>query len=179
MVASIKSNRFFATFLAFQLMATIATPLSSEANELHLLVDYECNKRENRITLTYLSAYDKKGEEVIRNKKSNQWSPEELIEVKDDNWVNAKTVKRQCKLKDGIYEIKSGAAPGNSNIQGRCGAFMSAWVEIRRNSKTLLPRHTFDNSCRYPESLITNKIVIYSGSNKPMFTKVNLDEFYK
>ncbi|MDD4357088.1 MAG: hypothetical protein PHN98_07530 [Smithellaceae bacterium] len=153
----------------------------ANADSFYKLVGYECGEKANSIKISYLGAYNEAGKEMIKNKGPRQWDPWELIEsMKDDDHIGSlKTVKRKCKLKDGIYTITIGPVPGNFNIQGRCGAFMSAWAEVRKGSKVILPQYVFEADCHNTEIPVTTEIVIKAGCKKHHFTKVAWDEFYK
>ncbi len=151
------------------------------ADSFYKLVGYECDTKKNAVILSYVGAYNEAGEEMMDKKGSQQWDPWSLIEtMKDDDHIGSlKTIQAQCKLKDGIYKITIGASPGNFNIQGRCGAFMSAWAEVRKDSKVLLSRHVFEADCHDTDTPVTTEIVIKAGSKKPIIKKVAWSEFYK
>ena len=151
------------------------------ADTFYKLVGYECNYKTGTITISYKGAYNEAGEFMLSNKSSQQWDPEELIAtMKDvDHIGSLKTIKRQCKLKDGLYTISIGPAPGNTNIQGQCGAWITAWAEVRRGSKVVLPRYYFEAWCDDTQTPVTTSITIKAGNSKPIIKKIPWDEFYK
>ena len=100
--------------------------------------------------------------------------------MKDDDHIGStKTVHGRCKLADGVYKITIGPSPGNFNIQGSCGAFVSAWAEVRRGSRVLLPRYMFEADCHDMETPITTEIIIKAGNRKPIFRTVPWGDFYR
>jgi hypothetical protein len=153
----------------------------ANADSFYKLVGYECRKKANSITISYLGAYNEAGEEMMKNKGPQQWDPGELIEsMKDEDHIGSlKTIKRKCKLKDGTYTITIGPVPGNSNIQGQCGAWMTAWAEVKHGSKVILPRYNFEAWCDDTETPVTTAITIKAGKNKPIIKTIPWNEFYK
>lgn len=152
------------------------------ADFFYKLVGYECDEKADAVVLTYTGAYNEDGEKMMKNKGPRQWDPWTLI-VKDKKNKNLiashKTIRGRCKLSDGIYDITIGPLPGNANLQGKCGAFMSAWAEVRRGSEIILPRHMFEiGDCHITEP-VTTKIIIEAGGKEPVVKKVPWDEFYK
>ncbi len=152
------------------------------ADSFYKLVGYECDEKADRVILTYSGALNEAGKRMMKNRGPRQWDPWKLI-VKDrknrDFIGSHETVKGQCKLSDGIYEITIGPLPGNANLQGMCGGFMSAWAEVRRGSDVVLPRHAFEfGDCHVIEP-VTTKIVIEAGGKEPAIERVPWDEFYK
>jgi hypothetical protein len=151
------------------------------ADSFYKLVGYKCDENLNALFLTYVGAYNEAGEDMVRNKGPQQWDPDSLIAtMKDDDHIGTlKTVHGQCKLKDGVYKITIGPSPGNFNIQGRCGAFMSAWAEVRHGSEVILSRYEFEADCHDTKTPITTEIIIKAGSNKPIIKTVPWGDFYK
>lgn len=151
------------------------------ADWFYKLVGYECDSKSNSIIIIYQGAYNEDGVVMIKNKSSQQWDPDELIEsMKDQDHIGSlKTIKRKCKLKDGIYTISIGPVPGNSNIQGQCGAWITAWAEVKRGSKVVLPRYTFEAWCDDTQTPVTTAITIKAGNNRPIIKTIPWDEFYK
>ena len=152
------------------------------ADFFYKLVGYECDEKTNAVILTYTGALNEAGKEMMKNKGPRQWDPWKLIvrDKKNRNFIGSqKTVGGQCKLSDGIYDITIGPLPGNANLQGKCGGFMSAWAEVKRGMDVVLPRHAFEfGDCHVAEPVST-KIIIEAGGKAPVINKVPWDEFYK
>ena len=155
---------------------------TAHADFSYKLVGYECDETANAVILTYIGALNEAGKKMMKNKSPQQWDPWSLIvkDKKNRNFIGShKTVNCQCKLSDGVYEITIGPLPGNANLQGMCGGFMSAWAEVRRGSEIVLPRHAFEfGDCHVAQPIIT-KIIIEAGSKEPVVKKVPWNEFYK
>ena len=161
--------------------AIVLSTTSAHADFFYKLVGYECDRNTNAVILNYLGAHNKAGKEMVQNKGPQQWDPWSLIDkMKDANHIGSlKTVHGQCELTDGIYDITIGPLPGNFNLQGICGGFMSAWAEVRRGSEIVLPRHAFEFGDCHNAQPVTTKIVIEAGSKEPVIKKVPWDDFYK
>jgi hypothetical protein len=166
--------------LAISLVVLSTT--SAHADFFYKLVGYECDQQANAVIITYAGALNQAGKKMIKNKAPRQWDPWSLA-VKDKNNENyiasLKNVHGQCMLRDGIYEITIGALPGNVNLQGKCGGFMSAWAEVRRDSEIVLPRHALEYGDCHVAQPVTTRIIIEAGGKEPVIKKVPWDDFYK
>ena len=156
----------------------LAAPVCGDS--LYKLVGYECDSKTNRVILSYAGGFNEAGKMMKAKKGPRQWDPWSLIEkTKGDRIQSLKTVGGQCALADGSYEIRIGALPGNANLQGMCGGFMSAWAEVKRGAETALPRTPFESpDCHNPETGVTVEIVIEAG-REPVFTRISREEFYQ
>jgi len=162
--------------------AIILSTTSAQADFFYKLVGYECDEKANAVILTYAGALNEAGKKMMKIKSPRQWDPWSLIvkDKKNRNYIGSlETVYGQCKLSDGIYEITIGALPGNGNLQGKCGGFMSAWAEVRRDSEIVLPRHAFEYVDCHVAQPITTKIIIEADGKEPVIKKVSWDDFYK
>ena len=160
--------------------AILVSTSTAYADFFYKLVGYECDRDANAVILSYVGAHNEAGKKMMKNKGPRQWDPWSFIEKKKGSYIDSlKTVHGQCELTDGAYEITIGALPGNANLQGICGGFMSAWAEVRRGSETVLPRHAFEfGDCHSPQP-VTTKIVIEAGGKEPVIQKVPWDDFYR
>lgn len=180
----IKGKMQFNTIVPIIFLIFITIILSTSvayADWFYKMVGYECDTKSNIITISFQGAYNEDGEEMIKQKSSRQWTPDELVgSMKDADHIGSlKTIKRKCKLKDGTYTIKIGPAPGNTNVQGRCGAWITAWAEVRHGSKVVLPRRYFEAWCDDSQTPVITSIIIKAGKKKPIIKTVSQDEFYK
>lgn len=166
------------------LLATAAMVLSTAsayADFFYKLVGYQCDKKANAVVLTYTRVGDEANRKAVKNKASQQWDPWKLIvKTKDGNFIRStRIIERQCELDDGTYDVRIGPLPGNGNLQGMCGAFMTAWAEVRRDSKIILPRHAFEHGDCHVTEPVTTKIIIEAGDREPIIHKVPWDDFHK
>jgi hypothetical protein len=146
------------------------------------LVGYECDEKADAVILTYSGALNEAGKKMLKNKGPRQWDPWSLI-IRDtknrDLIASHKNINNQCTLSDGVYDITIGPQPGNANLQGKCGGFMSAWAEVKHGQEIILPRHSFEfGDCHMAEP-VTVKVVVETGGKKPVITKIPWDVFYK
>ncbi|MCE5308897.1 MAG: hypothetical protein LLG20_14760 [Acidobacteriales bacterium] len=157
------------------------TCVSVRADFFYKLVGYKCNGK--AIVITYAGAPNEAGKKMMKSKNPRQWDPWKLITLtKDKNSIDSlKTVGGQCALEDGTYDVTFGALPGNANLQGMCGGFMSAWVEVKRGADAILPRHRFESpDCHSSRAnSVTVRIVIEPGGKKPAIETVPGEDFYR
>jgi len=161
--------------------AIMFSAAAAYADWFYKFVGCESDLASDTITITYQGAFNEAGKEMLRNKKPHQWYLGDLIESMEDkdHIGTLKTIKRRCKLSDGTYSIAIGPVPGNVNVQGKCGAWITAWVEIRRGSTTILPLRGFETACDDTETPVVTSIVSRAGEKKPIIKTVPHDEFYK
>ena len=151
------------------------------ADFFYKLVGYECDEKANAVILTYVGAANEAGKEMIKKKGPGQWDPWTLIvkDKKNRNHIGSlRTVHGQCTLSDGVYGVTIGPLPGNANLQGMCGGFMSAWAEVKRDSEKVLPRHMFEFGDCHVRQPVTTKITIEGGGKEPVIQKIPWEEFY-
>lgn len=164
------------------LLATVAIVLSAapaKADFLHKLAGYECDTKANALILHYVAGFNEAGKRMKQNKGPREWDPWSLINVKDSLVQSTKTVGGQCVLSDGAYDIAIGPLPGNANLQGMCGGSISAWVEVKRGSDTVIKRHMFESpDCHSSVHPVTVRIVIEPG-REPAITQISRDEYYR
>jgi len=159
----------------------VLSAASARADFFYKLVGYQCDKKAKAVILTYTGALNEAGRKLMKNKGPTQWDPWKLIvKSKDGNLIQSyKDIRKQCELEDGTYDVTIGPLPGNANLQGMCGAFITAWAEVRRGAELVLPRHSFEyGDCHSPQP-VTTKIVIRAGNKELVVQKIPWEEFYK
>lgn len=155
----------------------VLTVRPASAEFFHRLVGYQCDSKNNQVVLTYRGAYGAAGEEMIRNKGPQDWDPWSLSKTDDQGFFATRmTVRGQCDLKDGRYDIEFGPAPLDQNISGFCGANMSAWARVRKGLKVILDRQPFEVYC-HPGDLVTTRIIIRSGGKEVIMKKMPRYQF--
>lgn len=145
-------------------------PLIASADEWHTLVRYNCDKKQDRLIVAYVGAYNEEGEILDRSAGEDDWpKPAENIEG---------PFIRSCHLSDGIYSYEVRGVPeGQVNPMGRCGAWSSAKVRITKEDKIMVEEQLDDN-CWNPEAPIVSKIVVVAGNSTPIISRVKPDDFY-
>lgn len=153
----------------------------ARADFVHKVVGYQCDPKADALVITYASALNEAGRKMTGQKGPRQWDPWSLVvKTKDGNAVLArKTVHGECRLSDGVYDITIGPEPGNANLQGMCGGFITAWTEVKRGAETILRRQTFEFGDCHAAEPVTTKIVIAGGGKPPVVTKVAFEDFVK
>jgi hypothetical protein len=158
----------FVTFLFF----CFATA-SVSADAFYKLVGYDCNRRSDRLVVTYDAAANSEGEAMMSKQTKYQWDPYRLVTMGDDDHIKVvKVIKRTCKLSDGRYSISLGPVPGNFSIQGMCGAWMSAWAEVRKGNRVIYSRADFERGvgCTYDAGEIVTRVEIRPKQLPPKVT---------
>jgi len=146
---------------------------SAHADGFFKLVGYQCNHRADRLILTYGAAANGAGQSMMEAKSNTQWDLWGLTERGADDRIKAtRTVKASCRLSNGTYDIRLGPIPGNVNPDGRCGAWISAWAEVRLNKKVIYRRQDFESGvgCFFANGEITTRVEIVPGRSKQVMT---------
>ena len=163
---------------ALVLLLSLALP--AHADWFYRFVGYTCDQANDRLVIHYKGAYNDEGKAMREAKSGNEWEPDGLIvSMKEDDHIGTlKTISRTCRLKHANYRVRLGPTPGNYNIQGRCGANVTAWVEVLRGKALILPRYELEGDCHDSSAPVTTEIVLTNGK-APAFTKVLPNEFIR
>lgn len=161
------------------LLMILLMSFSASADAFYVLVGYDCDKKTNQLHITYDGAYNEAGKAMDEGRRKTQWNPWELTVAKDDDHIGSlKTVRAKCRLSNGTYKIELTPSPGNFNVQGQCGAWMTAGATITKNKKVIYSIDRFDRDCIATEPIVT-RIFISPKLAQPKVTSVNWDDFYK
>ena len=154
---------------------------AANADWCYKFVGYECDPASNTITITYQGAFNEAGRELLKSKGPRKWYLADLTEyVEEEERIGSlKTMERQCELSDGTCTIWFRPVPGNASAQGKCGAWITGSVEVRRGSTTVLPRHQFETRCDDTEAPVITSIVIQAGVREPIIKTATQGEFYR
>jgi hypothetical protein len=151
----------------------------ARADSFYVLVGFVCDRKADELRITYDGAYNEEGEAMLAGRSKTQWDPWQLVVAKYDDHIDSlKTVHARCQLSDGAYKIELKPAPGNFNIQGRCGAWMTAGAKVTKNGRAIYSIDRFDNDCHDTESPIVTRVKI-RPKKEPVLVTVKWDEFYK
>lgn len=174
-------NTLFPVLQGMVLVLLLTAAPTASADWFYRLVGYTCDDAKDQLVVYYVGAYNEKGVAMREAEGPNAWDPSEFIaSMKEyDHIGQLRTIDRTCKLKHGSYQIRFGATPGNYNIQGRCGAVVAAWVEVRRENKIVLPRYELGGDCQDMAAPVTTQIVFTVDEVKPSFAKRLPEEFLR
>ncbi|MBI3222984.1 MAG: hypothetical protein HYZ46_07995 [Nitrosomonadales bacterium] len=157
--------------------------LPAHAEQYYQFIAYSCDTENNALTISYSAvSYEGEYKPVAAN---NQWELSSLLETKKDHRGHSMVskinkIERRCELRNSSYTITMAPAPGNLDLDGRCGGHMSARVEVLLGGIVLLPEYEFDpNGCKYSDKPITTNIIFEAGSTTPQFKTVLPDEFFQ
>jgi hypothetical protein len=129
--------RFLLALLAFLPFFCAHRPV--HADWFYRFIGFECDVQNDRLVVHYKGAYNEAGKALRKSSERNEWEPDSLVDWDGDTLKRTRTVERSCKLAHATYRLRLGPNPGNANLQRRCGAVVSAWVEIWRGERHILP----------------------------------------
>ena len=153
-------------------------PSLAWADTFHTGVKVTCDTRADSLRISYVGAYNEAGETLISSLSENGVASDQLVKTDGDSLITQILTKTwKCELSDGTYEIVVGGAPGNMKIGGRCGAHLSAWVEISRGG-TKFPHTVFHEDCHLSKSVITD-IRIRAGSKSLQLTQIPVERWWR
>lgn len=162
------------------LLLFILTPLPVLADSFYVLAGYVCDRKRDELRLTYDGAYNERGEAMVANRTATQWDPWKLVVAKDDDHIGSlKTIQAKCRLSNGTYAIEIAPSPGNFNVQGRCGAWMTAGAKVSKYNKIIYQIYRFSNDCFDMDAPIVTRVSMGPKLAKPAEISVGFDEFYK
>ncbi|WP_292937686.1 hypothetical protein [Noviherbaspirillum sp.] len=133
------------------------------------------------VEVAYVGGYNEEGERLMQNKSENEWNPWDLIEGdngSESRYIKAiESVRKQCKLSDGVYTVEMSPSPCNYDVQGMNGGMMTANATIRRGKKILAKQSL--GACDVGEELIATKVSVHAGSNVPAIEKKKAGDYYQ
>lgn len=129
------------------------------------LVGMECHWKNQTLDI---GAFDSSNPPTRR---MDLWAAWDLVEYNEKTGMIKKTlsVERLCKLGADTYKVRFTGAPGNANIQGRCGAFVSARATVWKNGRKLFDEELED--CMGEPPAIAS-VRFTAGSDTPIVTRV-------
>lgn len=152
-------------------------PLYGYGEAQYVLVGYVCDQAKNELRLTYDPVSD---DASFKKKRQTQWNPWSLIAMKDDDHIKSlKTIRRRCHLSDGAYDISLFPQPGNFNVQGRCGAWMTAGATVQKGQKILYTIDGFERACDDDQTPVITRVIVRPGSRDTQITKTSQEDFQK
>jgi len=165
--------------IALTLLLLTCLPARASADTWYNLVSYQCDAKNDLLLVQYKGAHNQDGENLVRGKPADSWEPWSLLVMKDSQFIGElKTVERDCLLSDGTYHVSIGPTPGNMNVGGRCGAFVSAWTEIAHGADT--PRHfELEGDCLAIDQPVITEIAVHAGKPTPEISSVPKRDFYQ
>jgi hypothetical protein len=137
---------------------------SALAETIFTVVGFQCDQTKDILVLTYDGAYDYAGEELVRNKKSNQWDLWSLYD-------NRKTIQQRCRLSDGDYDLSI-----SIYSTGSCNECYGIWAKIMHGDKSVF-NEGLDGFEGPPIQTVIVRAVIRSHDEKPELTRLSWDDF--
>jgi hypothetical protein len=165
-------------FLIFLFVAAFS--IDAYADNFRVLVGYHCDKTKDQLLLTYDEASDDSIKPIFVKDIQAQWNPWDLTIPKDDDHIKDVITKvSKCRLSDGDYFAHITASPGNFNIQGRCGAWITARAEVTLGKKIIYTLRRFEKDCMDMDTPIITRVIIKTGGQSPEIITVPFSRFYQ
>lgn len=148
------------------------------AGAFQRVLGYRCDVADDRLVVYYRNA-DDIGESAHAFEGELEWDTGDLIaSMQDEDHIGElTTVEGRCVLTHATYAIRLGPTPGNFNVQGRCGAVITGWVEVSRDGAPLLPHREMEGDCHDTATPVITSIE-FSKERAPIVTEVPVDVFF-
>jgi hypothetical protein len=146
------------------LLFLLSAPVSADQYNFYTVVGYQCNQARDMLELTYDGDYDIAGENLVRNKKQDQW----------DLWslhFDKKPVRKQCNLSDGKYELTI-----STYSTGTCYSCFGIWAKVTNGDKVIF-NEGLDGFEGPPTQTVISRALIKSHGAQPELTTLTWDEF--
>lgn len=166
------------------IVACTLLPALASADEFDKLVRYSCDTKADLVRIEYAGAFPyinkQAGKALQASKGKNAWDPWDLVSLDETgNFVKSiREIKRTCSLSDGRYLVTIAPVPGNANIQGNCGGWVTASAQIRRPGNEIVSIQ-FEKSCNDFESPVITEVLIRPGAGPPEQVEVSPKQFYQ
>lgn len=168
-------------YKSFLLSVVLLGAVQAQAIQPQRLVGFECDPQNDRLVVTYRSTENENAIAPGVNAGSGEWDPEQLFAApfETDTSDSSQLVEGVCKLPHATYQIVIGPVLGDLMVQGECGEAATAWVQVKRGEKVILPRYQFEGGCLDSEAPITSRITFTKVKPKGEFTRVSEQEFFR
>lgn len=153
----------------------------SQALQTQRLVGFECDPQNDRLVVTYRATENDLTAVNTRTTNAAEWDPEQLFSAPFEAEASdgSQLVEGVCTLPHGTYQVVIGPVLGDLFVQGECSEAATAWVQVKRGAKVILPRYQFEGGCMDTETPITSRITFTKSKLKGEFTRVSDQEFFK
>ncbi len=165
------------------LLLALILPNLAHADPFFKLVRYACDRDREAIVISYHGTFAQDSDIPNPLKavdESDAWDPWDLVQTDRTHWVitGVSQVERRCALSDGEYRVTIVPRPGNRNINGNCGAWITAAVKVERAGQEL-SNVQFERSCNLPDHPIITRVVVRTGDKPPSIVEQSSEEFYR
>jgi len=163
--------------------ALLVLPTAAVADEFDKVIRYTCDPKADMVTIDYSGSFavDKNRAKPDQKRSiKDAWDPWSLVILDEsrDFVKGIQKIERRCSLSDGRYDVTIAPMPGNSNLNGNCGAWVSATVRVARSGKDVLNAQ-FEKSCNDFDSPVITRIRVRAGAAPPEKTEISPKEFYR
>lgn len=139
------------------------------------VVKYNCDQENSVITVQYRNIEYENATELNKILGNNAWKLFSLVKSKDGQHADGVSIiQRTCHLEGGNYEVSIGPVLGNTNIQGKCGGEISAYVEITHAGKSLGHYQFGGKMCDYAKVEWPEEVTDVNVSSTPPFDYVKV-----
>lgn len=165
------------------LITALMLPDLARADPFFKLVRYVCDRDQDAIVISYHGTFAEDSDipnPLMVAGEQDAWDPWDLVQTDETRWVitAVSTVERRCLLSDGEYVVTIAPRPGNRNINGNCGAWVTAAVKVERAQQEL-SNLQFERSCNPPRYPVVTRLVVHTGDTPPNIVEQTRDEFYR
>jgi hypothetical protein len=150
--------KYYFGLLLYVLSAT------TNADSFYTVAGFQCDATNDNLQLTYDGAYGLAGENLVRNKKPDQWDLWSL-------YYSSATIHKQCRLSDGVYDLSLSVYR-----TGSCYDCYGIWAKVSNGSKVVF-NSGLDGFEAPPTQIVITRAIIKSHDAKPELTLHPWDEF--
>lgn len=147
-------------FLTGLLLSSFLYAPTSFAKDYFPLITYECNPAKDFILVTHALLKDGKEKGFKYSKADGTYTPWDLVEIENNKIIDTRSIKNICKLGSVEYSVILEPQVFNKNLDGQCGATISAAITIVANNVAIMERKAFDFYCTGNSPVITGVKVI-------------------
>ena len=148
------------------ILFTLSAAANADAtlDSIYAVAGFQCDAANDRLLLTYDGAYGLDGENLVRNKKPDQWDLWSLF------YAN-QTIRKQCRLSDGEYALSFSVYN-----TGSCPDCYGIWAKVTNGGRVVFDEglHGFEGP---PSQTVIVHAVIKSHDAPPELTRFSWDDF--
>lgn len=141
--------------LAGLFWASFCCASNALAKDSFPLITYECNSAKDFLLITNTLLKDGKEKNFNYSDAEGTYSPWDLVEIKDNNIVDVRSIKKECQLSSAKYTVIIEPQIFTRELDGICGANISTALTILANNIEVMERKAFEFHCSGNTQIIT------------------------
>ena len=153
--------------------------VAAAADQHYLTASLKCDPAKPKLVVSFHSSWNEAGEEILSRLGPNDFNPLEFVTFSQNEAgkysISTRSERKVCRMNGRKYIVEfSPLMAQRFHPEGFCATRIGAKVSIRLDGRVLASAGV--DACT-EEGMIT-KTISLSPSGKPLYEKINVEQFY-